>query len=417
MSVVAARSLSARGVSVISCDCVDFTAASFSKFTDDSFVHANPDEDLEDYLDSLVKEIERRKPASGEPYVLIPMFQDTRLLAEHRSVFDGLITLAAPPFDAINRVDPKHRLLKTLGDLNIPAPKTWHPASISDVEDAVTAVTLPAVLKAVDEVGGRGVEFFDDRDQLQERTLQRCTREMPPPIIQEAIEGEDYCLCVLYHGGERLTQMAYKNVHTMPSNGGAGAMRETVDDSVFLSSADAIMAAVGWTGIAEIDFRWTGNPMDAPQLIEINPRFWAGLFHSVESGIDFPWSVYELATTGHLSETPGADVGKRTKVPAMWIAGAVAEAFEQEGPGADAWQKMMHRLRDREFVSAFKQLRGLFVGANSFQDAVRAISQSLRQAKGATSEIDMQDAAVCLGVFFALSSIARYGRLPDELKS
>ena len=49
--------------------------------------------------------------------------------------------------------------------------------------------------------------------------------------------------------------------------------------------------------MVEVDFRWDG--FAEPFLIEVNPRFWAGLFHTVESGVDFPWMLYELAVTGH----------------------------------------------------------------------------------------------------------------------
>ncbi|MEM6649596.1 MAG: biotin carboxylase, partial [Pseudomonadota bacterium] len=150
MAVVIAHSLSKRGIEVISCDSIGMTAASFSKHTIDNFIHADPEEDLEQYLHDLETQITAHKPKDDCPYLLIPTFRDAKLLSKYHTRLDNLITLAVTDFDIIDRIDPKHHLFKTVEHLNLPAPKGWHPSSQKEVIEAMREIQLPALIKAVD---------------------------------------------------------------------------------------------------------------------------------------------------------------------------------------------------------------------------------------------------------------------------
>ena len=57
-------------------------------------------------------------------------------------------------------------------------------------------------------------------------------------------------------------------------------------------------------------------------MLEVNPRYWAGLFHSTASGIDFPWIAFRIAAGLPVErpETNGVHVGFRT--PGAWILSA-----------------------------------------------------------------------------------------------
>lgn len=419
MSLVIAHSLARKNVEVISCDNVGMTATSFSKYTTDKFIHADQNGDEEAYIADMVAYAKRFKPDDDRPYVLIPAFTDAKILSRHREKFDGIIKLAAADFEIMDKVDPKHHLMQTLEGLDIPAPETWHPTSKKELEDALLDIKQPALIKAVDEVGGRGIDFIDNRQEMTETSLERLKSETPPPILQEAVDGEDYCLGVIYHDGELKAHMAYKNLQNMPSEGGAGAMRETVDDAPFLKAANALMSAIQWTGIAEIDFRWTGDPSDQPYLIEVNPRFWAGIFQSVESGIDFPWLLYHLYAFGTVPEAGKANTGTKTRLPGLWIAGALKDAFDTDADMAGAkadWSSMVTELKGGAFSMAFESFRSAFGKVTNFDEAVALIQRQSRHAKHAKSEIPIADDPMAsLGIFFVLSSLLRHGKLPDEM--
>ena len=419
MSLVIAHSLAQRGIEVISCDSVGMTATSFSKYTTDKFIHADENSDEDGYIADMVSFASKYKPADNRPYVLIPAFRDAKILARHRDKFEGIITIAAASFEVMDKVDPKHHLMKTLEDLNIAAPRTWHPQTKLELEEALQEIKQPALIKAVDEVGGRGIDFTHKHQELWELSKKRMATENPPPILQEAVDGEDYCLGVIYHNGQLKAHMAYKNLQNMPSDGGAGAMRQTVDDAPFLKAANTLMSAINWTGIAEIDFRWTGRAEDKPYLIEVNPRFWAGIFQSVESGIDFPWLLYHLYAFGSVPYAGEADTTTKTRLPGLWVAGAIKDAFstdaDMDGAKAD-WTEMVSEMKDGDFGMAFDSLKSAFIKVTNFDDAVALLQRQSRHASEAKSEIPIADDPMAsLGVFFVLSSLLRHGKLPDEM--
>ncbi len=419
MSLVIAHSLAERGVEVISCDSIGMTAASFSKYTEDSFIHADMDDDEEAYINDMVAFAEKYKPEDTRPYILIPAFRDAKVLARHKKRFDGLVTLAAADFEVMDKVDPKHHLMHTLAPLKIAAPRTFHPENKAELEAALTTISLPALIKAVDEVGGRGIDFVDNRAELATLALKRLEAENPPPLLQQGVDGDDFCLGVIYHKGELKAHMAYKNLQNLPSEGGAGAMRQTVDDAPFIKAANTLMKAVGWTGIAEIDFRWTGNAQDEPFLIEVNPRFWAGIFQSVESGVDFPWLLYHLYAFGHVPPAGEADITTKTRLPGLWLAGALSDAFSSDADMDGArkhWEDMMSEVKEGAFGMAFNSLRQSFSKATNFDEAIDLVRRQSSYAKDAKSEIPLKDDPMTsLGVFFILSSLLRRGKLPDEI--
>lgn len=422
MAVVIAHSLGKRGIDVISCDSVGMTAAQFSKHTRVNFVHPDPEDGEDAYIAGLNKHIEKYAPEPGVPYVLIPGFRDAKLLSRHKDKLSPKITLAAPDYDAINKVDPKHHLFEYVKDRDVAAPLTFHPQNPSELSDALDEIELPALIKAVDNVGGRGIDFFERGEEVEmaEKAKKRTAEENPPPLIQQAAKGKDYCFCALLDKGQIKAHMAYHNIQTKPSKGGAGAMRETIEDERFIRAAQNLLGDTGWTGIAQMDFMWTGEPEDEPLLIEVNPRFWAGLFQSVESGVDFPWLLYHLFAHGDVPEGAKVKIGTKTRLPGIWAAGALREALTNkiDFDGAEAaWDETWEHAKKGEFKSAFTDLKTAFSKITDFDDAIAFLKQQNSSAKQARSELMLgEDPATSLGVFFILSSLVRHGELPPEVR-
>lgn len=58
-----------------------------------------------------------------------------------------------------------------------------------------------------------------------------------------------------------------------------------------------------WHGVAMVEFKVdTGSGV--PYLMEVNGRFWGSLQLAVDAGIDFPWLLYQFATTGTIRDVP-----------------------------------------------------------------------------------------------------------------
>ena len=195
-------------------------------------------------------------------------------------------------------------------------------------------------------------------------------------------------------------------------------MRETVEDNVFLPSAEKLVKALNWNGVAQFDFRWSGQADDPAYLIEVNPRFWAGLFHSVQSGVDFPWQLYELASRGSIQSKDEAVLGTKTKVPGLWMVSAVQEIAESE----THFDKLKETLSRSKHSESWKErlalLKEAIVDAVDEKDIIEKIKIMGAQAKEAKSEFDADDDPfIGLGALFVVSSLIRHGSLPPELKA
>lgn len=416
MALTIAQSLGSRGVEVIGCDDVGLTALSFSRYAKKHFVHASATADPDRFIDDLEVAIIRHKPADDRPYVLMPCFQETRLIARHAERLSRHIKVAAPAIEAIRAVDPKDRLMRTARRLNLRIPSTW---TGEELASGVLPgpVTFPVIVKPPLGVGGRGVRRISDADQLA-TALSDWLQEGRSMLVQDFVAGEDYCLTALFDRGVLKASAAYHNLSQFPRGVGAGVLRETVGDAPFLETARALFGSLGWTGVVEIDFRWDGS--SAPQLIEVNPRFWAGLFHTVESGVDFPWMLYELVVAGEVTTPATPKLGQRTKVGGLYLLSAIQEVAESDEGFAlakAAWAAAAQKFQSGRLPAAARELaRAITEGPDMARAAVR-LRAALRSAENAPNELfRSEDPLVSLGALFIVASLLRYGRLPPEIK-
>jgi hypothetical protein len=267
--------------------------------------------------------------------------------------------------------------------------------------------------------GGRGIKKFQALPPLLDYWDENAPRYGGRAILQQAVGGDDYCLTALFQDGVMKAHMAYRNLRQFPAYTGQGVMRETIPDDPFVPIAEALLGPVKWNGVAEVDFRWSGDPADRPYLIEVNARFWAGLFHSVESGVDFPWLAYVMAATGQAPDSSPAQIGSRSKVPAVWLVSAIEDIARSDVKFAEVQRAFSEGV---EQVKARRILEGLRIAGSGFgkvfdaNDAAHRLKIARRQAMGADSEVVLRDdPMISLGALFVLGSLIRHGKLPPEL--
>lgn len=417
MSLAIARSLHARGVEVIGCDDVGLTALSFSKNISGYFTHPVCADEPEAFIQRMLEKAKEYRPGDGRPYVLMPAFDGMRFLAEHRARFEGVIDIAAPDFAAIDKVDPKDHLTDWAAEIGLPIPQTLKVSSAEEVKAAAQDVRFPVMLKAPDRVGGRGVTKAKNADELlaQYRALGGDRA-----LIQEFIEGVDYCHTAIFEKGVLKASMAYKNLRQWPRTSGAGVLRETVDDAPFVELTERLLGPLGWNGIAEIDYRWSEEKGDPAYLIEVNPRFWAGLFHSIQSGIDFPWLLYELTVTGSVLSGSEKRIGERTRIPGVAMLSAVNDIARSEtdfGRLRDAWSGAGRSLREGRVGEAVRHFASNIGKVVDRDDIAFELFEAMHEMRGAKGELSFkEDRMANLGFLYVVSSLIRHGELPPEMK-
>ncbi len=416
MALVIARSLAQRGVEVIGCDDVDLTVLSFSKHVRETFTVAPWKTQPERFLNDLQAAILDYAPHDGRPYVLMPVFGEAELIARHRDRFEPTIKVAAPTWKSIDKVHPKDHLARTVEAAGLPAPKTWIIPDRATLYALAPTLSYPLIVKPSNGVGGRGVSLVETAQATVETV--EALGYGARPLLQEAVPGQDYCVAVLAKTGRLTAMMAYRNLTTFPRKAGAGALRETVDAAPFRAATEKVLEATGWNGLAELDFRWSGDPADEPKLIEVNARFWAGIFHSVQTAVDFPWLLYLQTIGAPLDPVGEPNIGGRTKVPGVWLLAAIEEVAASAprlGAAEEAWKTIRARL-GAGGLSRLREHLGKASGVTSVGEIVSDLRAALAQGRDAPSEFsDDDDPLIGLGALFVLSSLVKHGRLPDEL--
>lgn len=420
MSLVIARSLDEQGVEVIGCDDVSMTVLSFSRHVEETFTHASLDDDPEQALKDIEEAVRKYAPDDDRPYVLIPAFRDAKLFAEHRDRFEPLIKIAAPDFASIEKVHPKEVFAEFVEESGVPAPATKvYPPGDREIGD-LGDLSFPLIAKPNDGVGGRGVEKVENEEELKDY-LDRA-RAGDAILLQEMVDGKDYCVSFVAVQGQLVGVVAYHNLTQFPREAGAGASRETVDAAPFRAATEKLVRATKWNGVAEIDFRWDGKPESEPKVIEVNPRYWAGLFHSTASGVDFPWIAYRIAAGLPVRHAADEDVkiGFRSRTPGAWIMSAaqeVAASDQHMKESASAWEEARERISKGEILGALAKVMKTATFPAHGGETLARFRAELEKYDDLPSELTSDDDPdVGLGVLFALSSLLKHGKLPPEFK-
>ena len=411
-----AHSLAERGVAVFGADSLDMTVLDFSRHCERVFRVPDAKDDPDGFLEGLVAALRDIREDTDGPLVLMPVFDETPLIAANAARFDRLCRVAAPPIEAIRRVDPKDALVALAAAHDLSAPVSRVVRSPDDVDAAVAAVGAPAVSKPPVGVGGRGVVFHDDAGDLRAR-LEAAAKRGEVLIAQAAAPGEDICVALLCEAGEVLAIHAYRNLGAFPRDGGAGVLRETIDAAPFAGEAARLARAAGWSGVCELDYRHDSAAGAPPLLIEVNARFWASVNHSILSGVDFPWLLFAQVAHGVRPGPVEAEIGKTSRIPVLWWLSAIEDAthddayFERVGR---AWERVTRDDINR-FTAVWKALRQTFDldEASGALDRVRAALETGEAA--ADDFLPEDDPTTALGGLFALSSLLRHGKLPPEL--
>lgn len=412
MALTVGQSLRPIAGRMIGVDSVEWTVLGFSRLCDESRRIPDPSGAPLDYVEALV-ELSREFIDQG-PVLIMPVFEDASLLAKHRDRFPEGVVIAASPAEAIAQVEPKDRLARSVEAWNVPAP-------VTDVFEAPLRPgegnfrnTPPLIMKPAQGSGGRGVLLVKTAKILEHELTHRKGTQ----LLQALVPGEDYCVTAMADGKRVFALSAYRNLEQYPPHHGAGALRETVLATPFQAAMQRIVESSGWTGTLQADFRWTGEADHTPELIEINPRLWAGITHSVHSGVDYPL-LLALQTLGEPLPEPGRpQIGYRSKLPLVWLAGLTGNSLDEAEYFArieESWHHMARR--DTKLHARIHHLWENMTDFETLREDIHAALERGERGKHAQTDIRAAEAgSVALGTLFILSHLLRHGRLPAEVK-
>lgn len=292
--------------------------ASVSRFCHAGFAYPDPIHDQAGFVATL-EQIVRRHSID----ILVPITDITTfVVARNRHRFEPACRLPIPSLDILAKAADKAGVVRAAIDLGIPAPRTrfveYREAAPRFPNDAFPLVVKPARSRV--QVGhvwlATSVSYAFDHADLT-RVLAALPDAAFPVLLQERIAGEGMGVFACYDRGRCIALFSHRRLREKPPSGGVSVLRESAPlDPVAAGYATRLLDHIGWHGVAMVEFKRDERD-GAPQIMEINGRFWGSLQLAIDAGCDFPGLLLRIGEGAHVAPVPPYRVGVRSR----WLLG------------------------------------------------------------------------------------------------
>lgn len=313
------KSLGQKGIPVYSADSIPRAMSFSSRYSKGHFLYPSPFTDQQGFIDCLIENIIKLKAE-----VLIPVFEETFLIAKHKDRLSQYVKLVLPAYEQIIIAHNKDQWETVARSLNIPVPKT---VTIEDVRNQKTdlhSISYPVLIKPKQGGGAWAIKQIDSPQELQALLSNPLYFDRPWSrfFIQEKIMGETMCVAMLFCKGEYKAKIAYKQLRDYPVSGGQATLRISISNKDAETNFQRLLEEFKWHGVCQADFVVDGRT-GIPYLIDINPRFWGSLIQGIASGVDFPYLVFKMAIEGDVEQIRDFKIGVMTR----WLGGDLMTFF------------------------------------------------------------------------------------------
>ncbi|WP_159521931.1 carboxylate--amine ligase [Sunxiuqinia indica] len=254
----------------------------FSRYTS-QFIHYLSGESKEEKLTAIIDAIKKT-----DADVLLPVDVETiRLIAEYKEKLTPLIAIApVPKVHSFDIANDKWLLSLWLQENNIPHPNTILCNSTISLDDTISSLIFPILIKPRKGSGGKGIEIFENAEELQ--NWYNKSNHSEDFIIQSYIKGYDIDCSVLCLEGEILAHTIQKSLKYETDSVTWPFGIEFLDNDEIFNIVKKVVRNFKWSGVVHIDLRYDEVEQKA-KLIEMNPRFWASVSASLFAGVNFPY--------------------------------------------------------------------------------------------------------------------------------
>jgi predicted ATP-grasp superfamily ATP-dependent carboligase/protein-tyrosine-phosphatase len=321
LALAVSRSLAARGVTVFAVPSTDDEGPLRTRAIARYF--ALPDG--RDEPDAFDDGLERVVKSSGAG-VLIPC-SDTALasIARNDANLRALTTLACPSPKIIESVLDKSATIGFAQTLAIDIPETYEVGVTSTSHEAAALMAYPVIAKPRNHAahGGIRIRHFTGPDELEAAFADDPAFESRY-IVQQFVPGAGMGVAALMQGGEPIATFVHRRVKELPASGGVSVVSESAAlDRSLVEKAIALLRAIGWEGVALVEFRRAADGTD--WLMEVNGRYWGSLSTAIAAGVDFPFYQWEIIH-GRKPDVPAEyPIGRRVR----WTRGALLRLRER----------------------------------------------------------------------------------------
>jgi predicted ATP-grasp superfamily ATP-dependent carboligase len=271
--------------------------------------------------------------------VLLPVTDAACLAILPRRSSLGDVCLPLPDEAAYRGISDKRLVLERAGEFGIAIPEQRVLKSPRENPEPAATLGYPLIVKptrSVSETSAGTLTKAGVRQAADEEALRAVLSAVPPSaypvLLQRRIDGPGVGVFLLLWEGEVLAAFSHRRIREKPPSGGVSVYRESIPlDADLVARSAALLNCFGWRGVAMIEYkleRDTGRPY----LMEVNGRFWGSLQLAIDSGVDFPTLLIDVATGRSRSAPPGA---YRVGVRSRWWWGDVDHLISRLRHSAD----------------------------------------------------------------------------------
>ena len=311
-ALVVTRSLSRKGISVITTDCERFSPTFFSKYSSSHFLSPSAEKSPIAFIEALLGQVKRRNIK-----VLMPINSiETLLISKFKDRFSKFTKVPFEDYSKMIQLHDKEKLMKIAKELDIPIPTTYSIKDVSEIRKIATVFEYPVVIKLKNATSSRGVSYAFSEEEFVTKYKQTILKynlsSRNYPLVQEYIPGDGYGVSVLFNHGDLRAIFVHKRLREYPITGGPSTLRVSVRHSEMEKIATNLLGQLKWHGIAMVEFK-LDRRTKKPVLIEVNPRFWGSINQAIVAGVDFPYLLYKMAIEGDVEHVLNYKLGVKTR--------------------------------------------------------------------------------------------------------
>lgn len=260
------------------------------------------------------------------------------------------------PADRLIRLQDKHHQCQIAHRAGLMIPRTVVLDSAEAARDVATWFTFPVFAKpklSYQRAGLKKGELFRSKDEWQ-RGLPALMKSSTVHLVQEVIPGpsEDLFQVSLYRdgAGRTLASSVTSKIRDYPRQFGIGTAMELVHRPDLVKLAEQFVAAAGYTGIANVEFKFDRR-IARPVFLEINTRYFFPHELSARGGVHFPYIHYRDLIGEAAAPPPQSAAGMRWASLGLDVRSALEAMHDGELKFAD-WVKSYRGVRAEAFFAA-----------------------------------------------------------------
>ncbi|MBV9354702.1 MAG: ATP-grasp domain-containing protein [Chloroflexi bacterium] len=266
-----------------------------------------PEGDQEQQLACLL-DLAQQLP--GGRWAIFPTRDSTAaLLSEHHARLSGRFCLTTPPWDIMRWAYDKRLTYRLAAASDVDHPWTCYPrdrAEVLAVDRPFPLILKPAVKASANRFTRAKAWRVEDRAELVARYEQACELVEPELVmVQELIPGAgeaQFSFAALCVDGRPVASAVAQRSRQYPLDfGWTSTHVETVDRPAVEEAARRLLAAMRYTGLVEVEFKYDARD-GRHKVLDVNGRVWTWHTLARRAGVDFPYLQWRWLTGEPLDE-------------------------------------------------------------------------------------------------------------------